>query len=109
VFRDTIPEEGAETFLNMVIYCTKSTANIEFRMTTNEDYLGSMARRKFLPPDESLEMQLVEIGGQDRRWTHEEILQRGNESIVEEYHSEAAIRHWEIMRTVMPAGIWELW
>jgi hypothetical protein len=93
----------------MVIYCIKTPGEIEFRATSNDDYLGSMARRQFLPPDESLQMRLVEIGGQDRRWTHEDILKRGNESIVEEYHSEAALRHWQIMRTVMPAGIWELW
>jgi len=75
----------------------------------NEDYLDSMSRRQFLPPDEGLEIELPSIGGGDRKWTHWDVLMRGNESVVEEWHREAAVRHWGIMRGVLPAEIWENW
>ena len=92
----------------MVVYCVKTPTEIQFRLTTNDDYLNSMARRQFLPPDESLEIKLPDLGG-DRKWTQYDILKRGNESVIEEYHTQAALKHWRIMRTVMPAAVWENW
>jgi hypothetical protein len=108
-YRDTIPEPGAETFLNIVVFCIKTPTAIEFRLPTNDDYLNSMARRQFLPPDESLEIKHDDIGSDDREWTPYDILARGNESIIEAYHTESALRHWKIMRTVIPAAVWENW
>ena len=93
----------------MIVFCKKSADPITFRLATNEDYLDSMARRSFLPPDEGLEIKLPEIGPGDRRWEHHDILKKGNETEVEKYHQEAALRHWHIMRTVMPDAVWELW
>lgn len=109
VYRDTIPEPGAETFLNMVVYCIKQPKDIEWRLTTNEDYLGSMARRQFLPPDEGHELILANIGGGSRKWTKTDILTRGNESIINDFHAEASMKHWRIMRTVLPGAVWENW
>ena len=93
----------------MVVYCVKTNTPIEFRPAKKEDYLGSITRKHFIIPVEGQEVKLVEIGGQDRRWQHTDILTRGNESIIEEYHPQSAMRHWQIMRTVMPAGVWENW
>jgi hypothetical protein len=93
----------------MVVYCIKTPTEIEFRLPTNDDYLNSMARRQFLPPDEGLEIKLGELGGTDRKWTQYDILARGNESLVEEHHGPSAMRHWRIMRTVLPAAVWENW
>jgi hypothetical protein len=93
----------------MVVYCVKTPTEIEWRLTTNEDYLGSIARRQFLPPDEGMEIKLVDIGPGDRRWTQQDILTRGNTSVIEDFHPEAAMKHWRIMRTVMPAAVWENW
>jgi hypothetical protein len=93
----------------MVVFCTKSNAPIEFRASRNEDYLNSMARRAFLPPDEGLEIKLPTIGGGTRKWTEADVLKRGEEGEVQKYHQEAALRHWKVMRKVFPDGVWENW
>jgi hypothetical protein len=109
IYRDTAPEEDAETFINMIVFCRKSNDAITFRRGRSEDYLDSIARRSFLPPDDGLEIKLAEIGGLDRRWAEEDILKVGHEEVVEKFHQEAALRHWHIMRKVMPDVVWELW
>jgi hypothetical protein len=108
IYRDTMPDDP-ETFLNMVVFCTKTTRPIEFRPSRNEDYLESMARRSFLPPDEGLEIKLNTIGGGSRQWTEADVLKKGSEEEVQKYHQEAALRHWTVMRRVFPAGVWENW
>jgi spermidine synthase len=108
IYRDTLPSESSETFLNMVVFCTKSVRSIEFRKPRTEDYLGSLARRQFIPPDDELEIKLPDIGG-GRKWKPTDLLKQGGEEMVEESHSEAAVRHWRIMRTVLPDEVWENW
>jgi len=100
----------------MVIYCTKTEGKIEWRLTKNEDYLDTLSRRAHLPPDEGLELKVTDIGGKLRTvegtegpWKTEDIVAKGNMTLVEEYKKEGAVRHWEIMRTVMPATVWETW
>jgi spermidine synthase len=107
VYRDTPPYEE-ESFLNMVVYCTKLNAKIEWRATTNEDYLGSMARRAFMPPDEGYELELPKIFG-ERKYLASDILTRANETALEEFRLDSALRHWKIMRTVLPDKVWENW
>jgi len=110
IYRDTIPDESPETFLNMIVFCVKNPDHpIVYRLPKNEDYQGSMARRSFLPPDDGLEIHLRELGIVESRWKDEEVLRRGNESMVEKYHRQAATHHWAIMRTVMPDIVWEMW
>jgi len=87
----------------LVVFCVKSLNEIEFRGTTNEDYLGSMSKREFLPPDEGLEIKFPRDG------KDVDILKIGTEELVTKYHPESAVKHWWIMRTVMPDGIWENW
>ncbi|KAF2663283.1 spermine/spermidine synthase [Microthyrium microscopicum] len=108
IYRDTLPDDP-ETFINMIVFCTKTLAPLEFRLATNDDYLDSMARRAYLPPDDGLEIHLPNIGGGERKYTEVDMLKRGQESEVAEYHDEAAIKHWVVMRKVMPAAVWENW
>jgi hypothetical protein len=92
----------------LVVFCVKSTNEIQFRATTNDDYLGSMSKREFLPPDETLEIKFPRYAGEGK-WRDVDILKVGSEDLVTQYHPESAIKHWWIMRTVMPDGIWENW
>lgn len=108
IYRDTLPDDP-ETFLNMVVLCTKTSEPIEFRASRNEDYLDSMARRSFLPPDEGLEIKLSAIGGGARKYTELDVLRKGKEDEVQKYQQEAALRHWKVMRNVFPDGVWENW
>jgi spermidine synthase len=106
-YRDTAPYVE-ENFLNMVVYCTKLSTPIEWRLTTNEDYLGSMARREFMPPDEGYELDLPKIIG-NVAYEPYHILTRANETVIGDFRIKSALRHWEIMRTVLPPLVWELW
>jgi hypothetical protein len=111
IYRDNRPtgeKKDTDLFLNMIVFCTKSDRPIKFRLSTNADYLGSMARREFIPPDEGYELKLETIGGEEQ-WKDTEGLKRGEESSLEKYRTEAAVRHWRIMRTVLPDVVWQTW
>lgn len=108
IYRDTRPEESTTTFLNMVVFCTKSSNPIRFREAVKEDWAGSLSRREYVPPPKELEMSLSDVtgGGVVKEG---EVLKKGEEWRVEKYHPELAMRHWAIMRTVLPDGVWENW
>jgi spermidine synthase len=107
-YRDTAPYEK-ENFLNMVVFCTKLNTPIEWRLTTNDDYLGSMARREFMPPDEGYEIAFPTSIIGEVKYEPWHILTKSNETVLEEFRTKSALRHWDIMRTVLPAPIWETW
>jgi hypothetical protein len=93
----------------MVVFCTKSASQaLTFRKATDADWMGSLSRREFIPPAANLEIKLKDIVGEDNG-EEGQILKRGDEGIIEKYHREAAVRHWGIMRTVLPDAIWENW
>ena len=67
-----------------------------------------MSKREFLPPDEGLEITFPRYAGEGK-WRKVDILTVKTEDLVTRYHPESAVKHWWIMRTVMPDGIWENW
>ncbi|KAF1840219.1 uncharacterized protein K460DRAFT_381072 [Cucurbitaria berberidis CBS 394.84] len=114
LFRDApapeTPKEGEPDFINMVVFCVKNDhgkgkSAVNFRQTTNADYLGSIARQNFLQPRKELEVKYKyvrpEKGGRVM----------GNADVGElvKYHKEGAVSHWKIMRSVLPDGVWETW
>lgn len=111
LFRDSpAPDdhkEGDSDFINMVIFCVKNDHGkgkkaVGFRKATSKDWLGSIARRNFLQPREELEVKFeYEKGGQ--------VMGRADVAELEAYHEEGAVSHWKIMRSVLPAGVWEMW
>jgi hypothetical protein len=114
LFRDTpAPDshvEGEPDFINMVIFCVKNDhgrgkAAVQFRDATYADYLGSIARKNFLQPQEALEVQYeYQSKGEGGRVM-------GNKDVgeLEKFHEEGAVSHWRIMRTVLADGVWEMW
>jgi hypothetical protein len=54
-------------------------------------------------------MRREEIKGVGVENEGEEVLTRGQQWKVEKYHPDAAKRHWRVMRTVLPDGVWENW
>jgi hypothetical protein len=73
--------------------------------------MGSLSRKEFIPPDKELEMFFPQIRGGEAKYmkTNDLLLTRGNEQIIEKYHHQSAVRHWTVMRTVLPDAIWENW
>jgi len=107
------PSEAAaeEDFLNMVIFCRNapSSGPITFRRPTPSDYLGSQSRAHYLLPkaDHEIDFPLRKEADSPRHET--EILRRGEEGDWSGQQIESAVRHWRIMRKVVPDVVWELW
>jgi len=95
-----------EDFLNMVVFCRNSPGPIVFREPTAADFLGSKSREHHLLPRPELEIDFPLRRDEDRRG---EILRRGEEGAWRSQQAESAIRHWQIMRKVLPDAVWELW
>ncbi|KAL6711644.1 hypothetical protein ACN47E_004578 [Coniothyrium glycines] len=111
LFRDSpAPEEqveGEPDFINMVIFCVKNDNGlgkkaVTFRDATSEDLLGSIARQNFLQPREELEVKYSYTKGSS-------VMGKNDVGELEKYHKEGAVSHWKIMRSVLPAGVWEMW
>ncbi|KNG48308.1 spermine spermidine synthase [Stemphylium lycopersici] len=114
LFRDSpapeTHEEGAPDFINMVIFCVKNDHGrgkeaVKFRDAKPADYLGSIARRNFLQPQEKLEVKYDFVGKEQGG----SVMGNADVGELEKFHKEGAVSHWKIMRSVLPAGVWEMW
>lgn len=114
LFRDSPPQaehkEGEADFINMVIFCVKNDhglgkAAVNFRDTVQQDYLGSIARRNFLQPQEKLEVNYDFVSKEDGG----RVMGNADVGELEKFHEDGAVSHWRIMRTVLPEGVWEMW
>ena len=43
------------------------------------------------------------------RTSGKQILKVGDVGVLGAYHNQNAIGHWKLMRTVLPASVWENW
>jgi hypothetical protein len=115
IFRDAVPDPVNPTnFINMVVFCKNSAVTpLTFRRPTEDDWRGSLSRREYVPPNAELEITLDEIsrkpGGFGGDRGKPVILTRDNEAVIERFHRDHAVRHWGLMRTVLPAAVWENW
>ncbi|KAF7558466.1 hypothetical protein G7046_g5690 [Stylonectria norvegica] len=98
---DNVKEWGSD-FTNMVIFCRKTAEDIKFRRPVQKDFLQSRARQAFLEPKH--EVLELDLEGDDTG-----VLFRNATDKVKGWHQKSALGHWGIMRTVIPANIWEMW
>ncbi|KAH7392338.1 S-adenosyl-L-methionine-dependent methyltransferase [Phaeosphaeria sp. MPI-PUGE-AT-0046c] len=114
LFRDQPPAEthqpGEPDFINMVVICVKNdhgkgNAAITFREPVQKDFLGSIARQNFLMPRAELEVEYKYVNPENGG----RMMSKNDVGELEKYHKEGAVSHWRIMRTVLPAGVWETW
>ncbi|PHH81057.1 hypothetical protein CDD82_1363 [Ophiocordyceps australis] len=109
VFREMPPDakaiqEKGTDFTNMVIFCSKDAeAPLRFRKPETGDLLNSHARKQFLHLQNEVSQAEV-LAGSD-----EGILRRNDTTSVEKWHQQSALGHWAIMRTAVPALVWEQW
>ncbi|KAI1166221.1 spermine/spermidine synthase [Nemania serpens] len=109
IFRENEPpskdkvEEARHDFDNVMIYCVKTNDKITFRKPVEADYLQSISRRQFLVPQHEVSLSAFS--------TRDEVgILRANETgKLARWHDQSAIRHWEVIRTVMPSEIWNQW
>lgn len=99
------PAEEPLNFINMVVFCKKTrTPPLTFRLPNEDDYLGSQARKSYMYPRREIDSSIFEIADDS---TDQRILEVGKTSILEANHVLNAIGHWNIMRNVLPAKVWE--
>ena len=111
IFREVLPDDsfdgGQTDFTNMVVFCKhpSSRTPLKFRQPAVPDLLGSQVRKQFLYPRPELEIDpaVFSLGGPGQ------ILRRGQTAQLERWHQRGAVGHWAIMRTVLPAAVWENW
>ena len=121
---ETTADSGTD-FINSVLFCrntnntdeepSSSSASshakqqIRFRTPTERDYLGSIARRNYLMPNEELEVDfplpVPLVDGKEPV----ALLRKGRTAPLEKFQLKSALSHWRIMRTVLPPGVWENW
>jgi spermidine synthase len=108
VFRDSpaSSSEINEDFLNMLVFCRNTAGPITFRKPNKEDFLGSKSRAHYLPPRKELELDVTTLLSGH---VENQILRVGDEGKWRREQEESAIRHWHIMRKVLPAVVWESW
>ncbi|EQK98301.1 spermine/spermidine synthase [Ophiocordyceps sinensis CO18] len=108
VFREVPRDEvafsrGGVDFTNMVIFCTKTSAPLTFRMPTRADHFQSAIRQEFMRLQHEIpQAELLSAGDAG-------ILRNNDTSALVAWHDQSALGHWAIMRTVLPAWVWERW
>ena len=113
LFKDAVEEEGNKhgNFVNMVLFCRLTDGPFTFRDAVQSDYLGTSTRKSYLQPRLELDLGRYVTRGWNQQLEANTslVLYAGNTRELEKWHSLAASRHWEVMRTVVPDLIWELW
>lgn len=108
VFRE-VPRDDAVfkttgvDFANMVIFCTKTNVPLTFRKPRQTDHFQSAMRQEFLQLEHEVP-QAELLSGDDVA-----ILRKNDTSALEAWHEQSALGHWTVMRTVLPAWVWERW
>lgn len=85
------------------MFCTKAATPYTFRAPTESDLLGSHARRRFLSP--RYEINLERYWGENS--ADGPILAQKNISALDAWQRISAVGHWGVIRTVVPAAVWE--
>ncbi|KAK3715139.1 hypothetical protein LTR37_007349 [Vermiconidia calcicola] len=112
IFRDTPPipdmaEEKAainEDFTNIIVFCRNTDGPITFRKPTKADFLGSKSREHYMLPDPAHGLPFPPSHSMDKQ-----VLKQGDEHQWSGQQAESAIKHWYVMRKVIPDAVWELW
>ena len=91
---------GAKDYTNIVMFCRRSPEEFQFRDPVEKDFLGSPARRKHLYPQNEVHDF---PSGKGR------IITRKDTAEFAASQLKSAVGHWHVMRTVLPAKVWEDW
>ncbi|KIM46329.1 hypothetical protein M413DRAFT_441412 [Hebeloma cylindrosporum] len=102
---DGLNDEKYDTeFINVVVFCTQSSAPLTFRQTRRTDWLGSPLRRHVLKTLEAREVDLRSI--RDPSEGNRYILTDKNNPLGI-LQGEQGSHHWQVMREVLPDIHWE--
>ncbi|KAK5112746.1 hypothetical protein LTR62_003844 [Meristemomyces frigidus] len=111
-------KDKGDDFLNLVLFCRNfpSDEPLTFRSPVNRDFLGSRSRAHYLLPKPEWEISLPpppsldgEGKGDGKGGGKADLLKKGDDGKWRKAQEESAIRHWYIMRGVLPEVVWEMW
>ncbi|KAI0200950.1 S-adenosyl-L-methionine-dependent methyltransferase [Astrocystis sublimbata] len=99
---DKVESDGGD-FDNVMMFCLKTDDAIIFRQPVEADFLKSISRKRYLLPKHEVPLSAFS--------SREEVgILRSNETEkLAKWHDQSAIKHWKVMRTVVPAEIWNQW
>ncbi|KAI0014786.1 S-adenosyl-L-methionine-dependent methyltransferase [Xylariomycetidae sp. FL0641] len=99
---EKVQEEGRD-FDNVIIFCVKTDRKVTFRDPVERDFLKSYARVAYLKPKhevpDSAFSPKEEVG----------MLRVNETEKLAKWHDQSGLGHWAVMRTVLPAKVWEQW
>lgn len=84
------------------MFCRKVRGEFLFRDPVAADFLETRARRDHLLPQHE-----VPVG--DFQAAAGEVVKKDNVLSLKKSQQQSAMSHWRIMRTVIPAKVWEMW
>ena len=110
-------DDVVNMFANMVIFCRKpslpsaSESRITFRQPTPADFLRRKSAEYYLLPNPAVEVPMPDVSSGENEGDGESggLLVEGELDDWSEQQTQSAIRHWYIMRKVLPDFVWELW
>ncbi|RDX53922.1 hypothetical protein OH76DRAFT_1399093 [Lentinus brumalis] len=108
-FYDALEAHGDinNEFVNWVFFCTPSTNALEFRRATQSDFLGSYLRRHVLTSLSEHEGDISTIGDDIPEDKREQYILKDMVNPLADWQQKEAIKHWKIMRGVLPDVVWE--
>ncbi|PKS11566.1 hypothetical protein jhhlp_003331 [Lomentospora prolificans] len=96
-------EESGQDFINAVIFCRKSADPVTFRAPVSGDFLRSRSREMYLVPRH--EVDVAEFGSAEEVGL---LASNGTRELAKS-QERSAMGHWDVMRIVLPAKVWEMW
>ncbi len=106
IFREHPRQDEGPDFANVVVFCTKSgrsDADVQFRAPRPADLLNSETRKHFLVPQHEVFAADLVAADEVR------VVRRNDTEQLAEHHAASALGHWEVIRRVIPAEVWEMW
>ncbi|KAG6830315.1 hypothetical protein H0H92_001250 [Tricholoma furcatifolium] len=103
----TISEEQYTEFINIVFFCTKSDSPLTFRESKSDDWLGSPMRRHVLESISERELDLNIIREYESVEDNSKFILTDAHNPLGKLQDEQGLRHWRLMRDVLPDEHWE--
>ncbi|QIW95673.1 hypothetical protein AMS68_001191 [Peltaster fructicola] len=92
---------SVEPFSNFIVFCRNTPGEISFREPKASDYLGSISKRSYLLPKPDQRIA--------KSWSVHGELHAKDLGRWRSAQEQSATKHWRVMRTVLPAKVWELY
>lgn len=103
IYGDDPPaNENQASFNNFIVFCRNTAGPIRFRKPTAADFQDSLIRKDHLLPKPAQRIEFPARAHQSEAVLDSKDLLKWRKS-----QAESAKRHWQVMRTVLPAAVWE--